>query len=111
MNPHRVRAIIWLVALAIYILSGTPDAPFHGDESTLIFMSRDYAYQFIQRDQASSPSARTRQPDRAGLRLLNGTVNKYLYGLAWHLAGFVGRPERAVDWRRTGLQPAVRPCL
>ncbi len=52
-------------------------------------MSRDYAYQFLQGDldlvrYHDPPISATEQQ----LRLLNGTLNKYLIGLAWHLAGF-----------------------
>jgi 4-amino-4-deoxy-L-arabinose transferase-like glycosyltransferase len=80
---------LYLGLLVVYILSGTDLVPFHGDESTQIFMSRDYAYQFMERDlskiyYSENPSSPTEQE----LRLLNGTVAKYLIGLAWHLRGF-----------------------
>ncbi len=68
-----------------YVLAGTVEVPFHGDESTQIYMSRDYAYQFIDRDYnklAYDPNPVS--PTEQELRLLNGTVNKYLIGLAWH---------------------------
>jgi hypothetical protein len=83
------RDALWLIALIIYILAGTPIVPFHGDEATLIYMSRDYAYQFLQRDlnqiyYSETPVSLTQQE----LRLLNGTMSKYLYGLAWHIGGF-----------------------
>jgi hypothetical protein len=39
---------VWLVALALYILAGYDDVPFHGDESTLTYMSRDY-HDLVQR--------------------------------------------------------------
>lgn len=72
-----------------YVLIGAPLAPFHGDESTQIFMSRDYAYQFIEdnwtRVRYTDPPI---SPQEQHLRLLNGTVNKYLIGFAWHLGGF-----------------------
>ncbi len=78
----------WLVLLIIYVLAGTADAPFHGDEATQIFMSRDYVYQFIEHDYnkiAYSPEPISRAEQE--LRLLNGTVNKYLIGLAWQMRG------------------------
>lgn len=87
-KQHFISAI-WLTALVIYILAGTPLTPFHADESTLIYMSRDYAYQFIERDLSlvrySDPPI---SPAEQHLRLLNGTLPKYSIGLAWHLAGF-----------------------
>src|SRR5215510_6928513 len=78
----------WLILLILYVLAGTADAPFHGDESTQIFMSRDYAYQFIEHDYNKlgynlNPVSATEQQ----LRLLNGTLNKYLIGLAWQANG------------------------
>jgi 4-amino-4-deoxy-L-arabinose transferase-like glycosyltransferase len=78
-----------IVVLMAYVLIGAPLAPFHGDESTQIFMSRDYAYQFIEdnwtRVRYTDPPI---SPQEQHLRLLNGTVNKYLIGFAWHLGGF-----------------------
>ncbi|MCS7070730.1 MAG: phospholipid carrier-dependent glycosyltransferase, partial [Anaerolinea sp.] len=63
--------------------------PFHGDEATIIAMSRDYAYQFIDRDLNrilfDAPGVTPWEQD---LRLLNGTITKYAIGLSWHLAGF-----------------------
>jgi hypothetical protein len=85
----RPSDLVWLLLLIIHILAGTPLTPFHADESTQIFMSRDYAYQFIQRDLSriaySDPPMRDTEQH---LRLLNGTINKYLIGLAWNLGGF-----------------------
>jgi 4-amino-4-deoxy-L-arabinose transferase-like glycosyltransferase len=52
-------------------------------------MSRDYAYQFLEGDLSKlrySPAPAS--PQEQDLRLLNGIVNKYLVGLAWHLSGF-----------------------
>lgn len=94
MNPNRQRwlwgaDVLWTFALLVYVLLGAPLVPFHGDESTLIMMSRDYDYQFLQRDLDQvlfhdPPLNATEQH----LRLLNGTVTKYLIGLSWHLAGY-----------------------
>ncbi len=88
-RPLLLLNILWLAGLAVYVLAGTPLVPFHGDEATQIFMSRDYAYQFIERDlgkiyYSETPVSETEQQ----LRLLNGTLNKYLIGMAWHLGGF-----------------------
>ncbi len=86
--------------LACYVLAGTAEVPFHGDESTQIYMSRDYAYQFIQHDlnqiaYSDTPSNAAEQE----LRLINGTVNKYLIGLAWHLDGMsISNINEQWDW-------------
>lgn len=80
--------IVWLTVLAAYILAGTALVPFHGDESTQIYMSRDYAYLFLDHDlnrvlYNPTPVSPTEQH----LRLLNGTLPKVLIGLAWHASG------------------------
>ena len=84
----------------MYMLAGTPLTPFHGDESTLIYMSRDYAYQFIQRDldkvRFSDPAISLQEQN---LRLLNGTISKVAIGLAWHLGGFtISDLNEQWDW-------------
>jgi 4-amino-4-deoxy-L-arabinose transferase-like glycosyltransferase len=96
----RYWPVIWLVILGLYMLAGTTLTPFHGDESTQIFMSRDYADQFMQRDLSAIAY---RDPPRVSteqeLRLLNGTLNKYLIGLAWHSGGFgVADLNEQWDW-------------
>lgn len=73
----------------LYTLLGVGLTPFHADESTQIMMSRDYHYQFIAGDWSQvlyhdPPLNATEQH----LRLLNGTVSKYLFGLAWHSGGY-----------------------
>ena len=85
----RIPDALLLVVLSVYILAGAPLTPFHGDESTQIYMSRDFAYLFLlgQPDQvqyADPPLNATEQH----LRLLNGVINKYTAGVAWALAGF-----------------------
>jgi 4-amino-4-deoxy-L-arabinose transferase-like glycosyltransferase len=92
-----------LIALAIglcsvYVLLGTRLVPFHGDESTQILMSRDYAYQFLQGDLARiayDPVAPL--SNETQLRLINGTFNKYLIGLSWHLHSFTV-DDLNTDW-------------
>jgi 4-amino-4-deoxy-L-arabinose transferase-like glycosyltransferase len=83
------QSLLFLLLLSAYIIAGMALVPFHGDEATQIYMSHDYAYQFIQRDLSlvtySDPPVSAQEQD---LRLLNGTINKYLIGLAWHLGGF-----------------------
>ncbi|MDX2163251.1 MAG: glycosyltransferase family 39 protein [bacterium] len=113
--PLWAVAILWMAACMGYITAGTSITPFHGDEATQVYMSRDYAYQFIQRDlvriaYADPPLSAQEQE----LRLLNGTVNKMLIGLAWHAAGFgVDDLNQQWDWgadwtynQTTGHSPA-----
>ena len=41
---------LWLGLLAMYIVAGAAIVPFHGDESTLMVMGRDYHYIFVEGD-------------------------------------------------------------
>ncbi len=81
--------ILWVFALMLFVALGAPPVPFHPDESTQIMMSRDYHYQFVAGDWSQvlytdPPLNATEQH----LRLLNGTLSKYLIGLAWDLGGY-----------------------
>lgn len=112
----RVVDILLLLALSAYILAGVPGVPFHADESTQIFMSRDFAYLFltgqVERLRYSDPPLSAQEQD---LRLLNGVVNKYTIGLAWHLAGFTPSDlneqwDWGADWnynQTTGHAPSA----
>lgn len=96
----RLLDLLLLLLLAFYIVGGMALVPLHGDEPTQIYMSRDYVYQFQQRDLSlvtySDPPISELEQD---LRLLNGTINKYLIGLAWHLDGFsVDDINEQWDW-------------
>ncbi len=73
----------------LYAVAGTSQATFHGDEAMQIAMSRDYWTGVIDGDFASL----TTQPpypidSDAYLRLINGSVNRYLIGFAWQFAGY-----------------------
>ena len=79
---------VWLALLAIYILAGAAIVPYHGDESTLVFMGRDYHYLFVQGDLSAVfyDSTKSRRRVEQRLRLENGTISKTIYGwLAWNL--------------------------
>jgi len=82
-------AVLWTLLLFTYMLAGTDLSPFHGDEATQITMSRDFAWQFLEGDVERLRFSATPVSEQAqALRLLNGTLNKTLIGLAWHRAGF-----------------------
>lgn len=84
---------IWLGLLALYVLAGAQPMPFHGDESTLIYMGRDYFYLLVEGDLsrlAYDPSWST-SPAEQHLRLLNGTVSKTVYGALAHGLGLSAR--------------------
>lgn len=91
----RLLDMVWITVLMLYTGAGVGLVPFHGDESTQIYMTRDYAYQFIQRDfsKLTYDPAPQNNPDpdfatQQELRLLNGTLPKTLMGFAWHTAGY-----------------------
>lgn len=84
---HLLTAL-YLLALMGYVLAGTPDTPFHADESTLVYTTRDYFDQFVARDfDEVTNRAADVDPMDINLRLLDGRVQKYLGGLAYHLVG------------------------
>lgn len=92
--------MLWLLVLCAYVLAGTVVVPFHADEATQVFMSRDYFSRFVEGDTArlayqdDSPD-----PDLQALRLINGSISKYVIGLSAHLAGFsVDEINEQWDW-------------
>ncbi len=83
------HCILWLVLLILYVLGGTPLVPFHGDESTIIWMSRDFGYILLDNDlervrYRDLPVNETEQH----LRLLNGTLTRYIIGASWAINGY-----------------------
>lgn len=93
-RPRWIDAL-WLVVLSVYILAGTASVPFHGDESTGLYMSRDYSDQFLRGDASGLTYAPDRDPAAQDLRLINGSIARYTIGLSWHLAGF--QPDQIND--------------
>ena len=96
----RLLDILWLLLLGAFVFAIPPT--FHGDEPMQIYMSRDYATAFINRD----PDALVVDPPYsidtdAYLRLINGTVNRYAIGLSWQIAGLTVNnlpPRPGWDW-------------
>src|SRR5579859_5136115 len=93
-NKIRMVHALYVGILVMYVLAGCALVPFHGDESTILYMSRDFDTLFLRGDLAhieyrdpppvDDPEAATKQD----LRVLNGVTSKYLYGMAWWLSGF-----------------------
>jgi 4-amino-4-deoxy-L-arabinose transferase-like glycosyltransferase len=90
-RAHRPRFwdALFVGVLGLYVLAGVRAAPFHGDESTIIFMSRDIAAlnpahleRLLYRDPPSG------DPAAQELRLLNGSLTTFGIGALWTLAGF-----------------------
>lgn len=81
----RVLDAVWLAALMLYVVAGYQIVPFHGDESTLLYMSRDY-YWLVQ-TRNLDPVLYPDSPVDEHLRIVNGTVPKMAMGFAWDMAG------------------------
>ncbi|MBN1428708.1 MAG: glycosyltransferase family 39 protein [Anaerolineae bacterium] len=79
---------LWLLGLALYVLMGMSMVPFHGDESMQIYASHDYATLLIHRrpDKLIGGPPYPIDSDQH-LRIINGSINRYTIGMAWHLAG------------------------
>lgn len=81
--------VLWLGALIAYVLGGTALVPFHGDESTTLWMSRDYGYIMLDgkldaiRYQEPPPNATEQH-----MRLITGSLTKYLMGVSWQMNGY-----------------------
>ena len=119
---QQLAVALWLALLIVYVLAGIDLAPFHGDEALQIRSSDDYATLFIDGDVAAlgvrPDDPRSASSDR---RLLQGSINPWTIGFAWHLAGR-GRedlpPEPGWDWAldydsnlALGLRPAPQLLL
>lgn len=93
--------IVWVSLLALYVMAGTTIVPFHGDESTLVYMGRDYFYHFVDGDMSKImyDDQWTISPTEQSLRLLNGTIPKYLYGWVTAFNGYsVNQINEQWDW-------------
>jgi len=95
-NRRRLFDGLFIAVLIVYLLAGIRAAPFHGDESTIIYMSHDWWT--LWRDPLSlryqpdiSPSPAAMDQD---LRVLNGVLSKYAIGALLSVAGF---PESALN--------------
>lgn len=88
-----VRLILTIILAAVFLpiyLSNLKEVPFHPDESSWIFMSRDFETLFLLRDRAAFEwSLAGGQPATIDIlyRLLNAPVAKYMIGLSWWLNG------------------------
>ncbi|HLF36537.1 MAG TPA: hypothetical protein VI520_01240 [Anaerolineales bacterium] len=99
MTPNRWRSwapAVGLLLLTGYQLWGVALVPFHPDESSLLFQSRDF--EAIFRSPTSLAWSADRQPDpELSYRLLNAPFPKYVLGFGRWLAGVDGA-EVSVDW-------------
>lgn len=100
--PRWADALL-LALLAVYVVAGAAVVPFHGDESTLLYMGRDYHYLFVEGDLAKVfyDDTWSRRPNEQRLRLENGTISKTIYGwLAWNQGYGPGDLKGEWHWGR-----------
>jgi 4-amino-4-deoxy-L-arabinose transferase-like glycosyltransferase len=83
---------LFLSVLGGYMFAGLEKVPFHGDESSQIFLSRDYYTLFYDHNwgaiRVQGNLWRTREQY---LRTMGGDINSYTIGLTWDLAGYALR--------------------
>jgi 4-amino-4-deoxy-L-arabinose transferase-like glycosyltransferase len=95
LRSTAVEAALFAV-LSIFLLSGVDLVPFHPDESSLLFQSRDLEAL------VTGPLSMAWTPGNAPTpemtyRLLNAPLAKYVLGVARRLAGY-GPDSVSVDW-------------
>jgi hypothetical protein len=95
---------VWLALLAVYIMAGVQLVPLHGDETTQIYMARDFYALFIERDtsQLTYRAWNTldgQEATRQDLRLKDGVLHRYLFGAAAYLGGHhAGELNEQWEW-------------
>ena len=91
LSPRRILLLdaLLLILLAYYVLAGVKGVPFHGDESTTIWMSRDYATVILEGDlDAVTYQPPPRRTTEQHMRVITGNLAKIAMGMAWQSAGF-----------------------
>jgi len=88
--PQLIDAL-YIGLLMLYVLAGMMAAPFHGDEATMVHLSKDW-YRLVALRDLSAVLYRDQWPEQVlqddqEYRLENGVVSKYAIGLASMLAG------------------------
>ncbi len=98
-KPPRRLALVGISLLTLYTLLGVARVPFHGDESTILYMAQDW---FRLREEGVSALFYRSEPSEAmaqELRLVNGTLAPLSYGALLDLAGVGGAAlNGAWDW-------------
>ena len=104
-------AAAWLL-FATYALWGLPGIPFHPDESTYLYMSRDFDLLFRQATPAAVGWQAANQPqDVLRYRLLDAPLAHYLPGLGRLLGGYASAPAHDWNWSADWTANAARGSL
>ncbi|MBN1120601.1 MAG: phospholipid carrier-dependent glycosyltransferase [Anaerolineae bacterium] len=89
---NTILDVVFVGLLCLYAFAGTILVPFHGDESTLIYMSRDYETIFVEGDldalryQPPEPPRSWNSLEQFN-RIMTGSVHPLTVGLARQIAG------------------------
>lgn len=80
--------VLLLILLMGYITLGTQDVPFHGDESTTIWMTRDFDTAVLKGDfDAIAYQAPPRRTTEQHMRIITSNVSKLVMGATWSSIG------------------------
>jgi 4-amino-4-deoxy-L-arabinose transferase-like glycosyltransferase len=95
---HAGLASAWAL-FAVLALWGVPGVPFHPDESTYLYMSRDFDLVVRQRDPAAVTWQAANQPaDVLRYRLLDSPLSHFLPGLGRLLSGYADTLPHDWNW-------------
>lgn len=91
------RSFVFIFILfTIFLLSGIPHIPFHPDEASLLYQSRDFELFFS--DPLSLPYQQSREGEAVQTyRVLNPSLPKYILAMGRLVAGY-GSESVSVDW-------------
>lgn len=86
---ERLWVFVWILILIGYGLIGMASTPFHGDEGMQVYATLDYYTAFVERH----PQDLITHPpyiidSRPHLRLINGSVQRYIAGLVFYIRGY-----------------------
>jgi hypothetical protein len=87
MTQKRLLDVVWLLALAAYILAGVSLVSFHGDEVYYMMMGRDYFTVFVEGRPDRLPVQSIAESNMALHRIVIGSTTPYIIGASWALAG------------------------
>jgi 4-amino-4-deoxy-L-arabinose transferase-like glycosyltransferase len=96
---HKLANLVFLfvfILLAVLLLSGLPKIPFHPDEVSLLYQSRDFELIFTEPSVLPYRQSREGEVDQT-YRALNPSFPKYILALGRRAAGY-GAEAVSIDW-------------
>lgn len=103
--------LLTALAYSIFLIAGLSAVPFHPDETSLLYQSRDFD-QYLKNPRALAWSPTREQDQEQVYRALNAPLPKYVFGLFRRIGGF-DAAQVSVDWDWTEdfQQNVVRGAL